>query len=392
MISSFLLYLIVTGLLVLSIPFVIRALAERDIIWTIVQEGQTKAVLMNGTFHHFLMSYEGFIFARQNRAEFPAYDDFPRNAKGKVVGEDGRVLRKQPRTYHDWDIVKGAPDEEHTNLHRSKLEARFPSLLENLRWVGIPPFAEVYVYNFRRSVLKDVGKPGEEPTRKPVIEEEERDYVDLRQLEIFTKVEKAETGEGEFVPLNIALLLTALVRNPYKFLFDAENAIILTVEQIESRTRRFVGTQSFIKFLSLGLPDADGDNKMSREEQTTQKFEVLSDANLGYIFDAILDEYGFEIRRVQIPKVDPGSELAKDLIEAATKLFVATQQALADEKRGEGLGKLYEQVRAAGGIEMYVWDQIRESSLTVLSGKEIMPAITVADVGNGTADDKESSS
>lgn len=181
MIWELILLAMVIILCFLNIYFVF---APRGWFFTIVPEGQCKAVMKMGKLEKFLIQWEGHTFDKQ------------------------------------WNVI---PGEEH-------------HLFGGLRWVGIPPFWEIYRYKFSWTGV-DVN--GEIVPHK----KEELDYVLLMEDVYWAKIEMAE--DKNLLPLDIELLITMRVINPYKALFRVQDWSEMIMNRIKPLFREYVGNITF---------------------------------------------------------------------------------------------------------------------------------------------------
>src|SRR4051812_28236868 len=100
------------------IAFVIRYLADNDVLFSYPKETTAKAFMRNGRVHRLVMAYKGKCF----RADLE------------------RGLNEPEK----WDVVPGDV----------KVGSRLP-LIKGIRWVGLPPFSEVYKYRFVWASLEE---------------------------------------------------------------------------------------------------------------------------------------------------------------------------------------------------------------------------------------------
>lgn len=341
--SGVFLGLVICGIALLAIlPFLtVYAFAQYNIFFTVVLEGQVRGIMVNDKFSRAIMSYEGYIFAHQDRVSYPNEDP--------------------------WDIV-----EDVRKVSLKQLRNLLPSFMRNIYWIGIWPFAQGYIYRFQWTRLEQtIGKDGE-VQNVPKFDDKLIDYVLVKDDIYITPVDRAETNEQ--IPLDIQLLLTLYVKNPYKALFRVQHWLESARNQIGARVRAFVGTKSYRELT----------NPEKSEVEAKAGEVLLSDEHLGGILKEIEKNWGVGCRRVQINKIDPGSDLAKNFIEASTILYVTEQKAKANEAEGRGLAArataLYQAVeKVPGGKEMFIAEAIRDSKIsTLVAGPGgVMPAITV---------------
>jgi hypothetical protein len=179
--------LVVGTLLALNIYYVF---APRGLFVTIVPEGQAKAIMRMGEFEKFLIQWKGRTFSYQEQGD------------------------------EKWTVKDG--EEFH--------------LFGGLRWVGIPPFWRIYDYKFSWTGI-DVN--GELVPHK----EEWLNYVLLLDDVYWAKIDMAE--DENLLPLDIELLITMRVVNPYKALFRVQNWSEMVMNRMKPLFREYVGNVGF---------------------------------------------------------------------------------------------------------------------------------------------------
>lgn len=299
---------------------IIRALADRNILVTYPLETTSKAIMRNGRLAFFVLAFKGHCFAGEIDHELP-----------------------EPKK---WDIVVGDAGPR-----------PWLPLLKGIRWVGLPPFSEVYKYRFSWASLEEqTGK--EDLAKKPVLSEKVIDYIFVRDDVYATKLEGAECSDN--IPLNATLLVGGRIVNPYKALFAIERWLEASLNVVDSRMRSFFGGKSYVELRAIAEAMRAGTGGTSTHELSNYFHEVMAE---------IKEKWGFEISFIQIYSVDPGSDLADEFIRATTKVYVAQQQRDADVALGDGLAardkKHFDAIaNIPNGPELFKWQSIRESGLT----------------------------
>lgn len=333
---------VVLGLLGLAILFLlyyatalmIRLLAERNLFWTLVEEGTAKAIMRNGRFTFCVMSYNGYRFAAD--APEPPLDEVEK-----------------------WAVVPFPPSAAATSR-------RYLPLLKNIRWIGLPPFSDAHGYRFSWTSLEE--REDDSGLKKNFhFKELPIDYILLQEDVYVSKIEEVECKDN--IPLDSVILVGGYIINPYKALFRVERWLEASLNLVGAKMRDFFGERTYAQLRQLAQPQG-GDMPA---EFATYFNQVIAE---------ILKDWGFKITFIRIHSIDPGSELAADFIRATTQLYVAEQKALADEAEGRGLAARDRQQLEAvskipGGIDMFKYKQIAESKLTtyVEGGAGVMPSI-----------------
>ena len=321
---------VIAALLVLTYylaALLIRKLAERNLFWTFVEEGTAKAIVINGRFTFCVMSFSGHMFA--------------------AVGPNPPAIQAD-----GWDIVTS----DDSVLHR-----RYLPLLRNVRWIGLPPFNDAYVYGFSWTSLEEEQKDEKDMKKKFHYSDKTIDYILIQDDIYVTQVKEAECKDN--IPLDAIILIGGRIVNPYKALFKVERWLESTANRVGADMRDLFGKKTYAQIRELSDTEANVFEKKT--------------------FDEVFNEWGFEILFVRVHSVNPGSELAKKFIEATTVTYVAEEKAKADEAEGRGKASRGKQhfeaiAKIAGGVEMFRWNKIAESKLTTyVEGWAAKPVVPV---------------
>ena len=333
---SGLIFLVLGGYYLFAL--IIRLLADNDILVTYPIETTAKAVVRNGQFSSFIMASHGTDFASTADSSLPEEDR--------------------------WEVIS-VPNQP-TRRHLP--------LLANIRWVGLPPFKDIYRYRFSWTSLEEKQLPGGKVSKEKVYTDKQIDYIFLRYDVYIAEMIEAECADN--IPLNATVLVGGKIINPYKALFKVERWLESTLNLVVSRMRSFFGTHTYADLRQI-------QEAMQAGSGPTHELSVYFQEQLA----EIRDKWGFEVTFIQIYSISPGSQLAQDFIQATTQKYVAQQQADARVEEGRGLvgrDKPHFEAMAAipGGFDMYKWDSIRQSGLTtyVESGGAI-PSIQVGGQG-----------
>ncbi len=364
-----------------------RGLAKNNLFFTLVNEGEAKAILQNQQFDHMVMAYQGH--------------DFRRNVPNDVAADT-------PDPTDDWDIVE-LPRYQNTDSVASHSRRGFVSaptrfivsLFRGLHWVGIPPFASVYKHTFSWTSFTEVPQADGTLLRTPVPVQKEGDdaldYILVQGDQYYTKVKEAECKDN--IPLDIELIIYGETVNPYKSLFRIEQWLEATTNMVAARMRDFVGSQTYVDLRETAI-----DSKGAVSDVDSVGVESEIDTYFKHTVTLIEKEYGFRISKIKIINVAPGSDLAEDFIRASTLIYVAEQNAtakiatakgdaeainvvaIAEAKRAKNV---YEAIRAAGGTDMYKFEQIAKSKLTTFVEGRGKKPVTAIPVGGQTPPDTQ---
>ena len=114
------------------------------------------------------------------------------------------------------------------------------------------------------------------------------------------------------VPLDIGILLTIRIINPYKALFRVQNWLEATQNQFKPVVISYVGKQEFEQLIQDKEQLGDAVHKILNESKIDQNVE---------------EDYGVHIKKVGFVKIDPTGDLKNQYQEAATKEWEAKKEA-----------------------------------------------------------------
>ncbi|MFA5318238.1 MAG: SPFH domain-containing protein [Patescibacteria group bacterium] len=297
----FLLVLAVGGIAnIVCLPFAIRLLAERNIIFTIVREGTAVAIMGAGDsgFQRFVSCF-----------------------RGKTLNQgtwDVRDVNIAPdKTWWQW-IVKFFG-------------------LSGVHYLGIPGMQSIHRYKFRWNSLLQSEQEGAQNAGgiyfKP--HDDWLRYILLQEDVYYARVESAE-DEG-MVPLNLDITLRVRIVNPYKALFVAQEWLEMTWAIVLPSLRRFISTKSW--------QELSGNLDQHEQDYTTS---IQGD------LDRLETTYGVKVEKFHVIRVQPGGTRATMYEEAATKAFEATAEAkkiriLAEAER-DRIKAIYGEVKEHGEL------------------------------------------
>lgn len=241
---------IVTGLLVVGVGgFLILyfVLAPRNLWFTFVEEGTAKIVFRAGKFKKALIQWEGWTFDE------------------------------------DWNVVSGR------EIHR----------FGGLRFYGWWPLDDIYTYEFSWTGIREDGRIV--PHEKELL-----DYVLLKEDVYWAKVEKAE--DKKLLPLDVELVLTIRVVNPYKALFAIEDWLEAAINRVRPSVRNAITADIYERLIKK--PEAVGE--MIYERLTAP----------GGLIEEVKERYGVDLRRTQVKDINP-PEGYRDL---TLKKFIAEKE------------------------------------------------------------------
>ncbi len=241
--------------------------------FTIVEEGTAKIVLYGKGFENLLIQWKGRSF-------------------------DSKT----------WDVV----------------EERKRHLLGGIRWYGFWPLWTIHKYRFRWKSPR--------PDGTIVDHDEVLNSVLLKDFVYAIEIKGAE--ERDKIPLDITLLLTVRVVNPYKALFKVQDWLELVMNRTAPLFREYVARHTYEELLS--------EEQAARVEKGLWQ-ELLKQNLIG----EFRDHYGVEIKEggIEMKDITPPPEYQR----VATKRFLGEREA---EARGaETTGALIQMLVQATGKE-----------------------------------------
>jgi len=325
---------------------ILDALADNDIFLTKVEPGQAKFIMRGGTFEEAIMGDRDRVFDHEwNIIKYLSGTKRSMEKQAKELGcgmtEDGRVQRKM-------------------------------KLLERLfgwRWVGLLRKVDEYHFTWTEVKQKD-GELSIEPR------EGDTKFMFVRAFTYGSILKELETADR--LPLNVVVLVTAMIINPVKARFRVDDWLQRIMGLIDTSSRRFVSENTYDRVLiEQRNPKSGSDHGEGESYEVGLWDTVLKDypceghaGNHDIDHDSYLEginfpdkkllkeiggddrciyfqKYGVLVDVVEILSIEFGGPNAAELVDAATAEYRAEQQAAATVKEAEGEAKALELV--AGG-------------------------------------------
>ncbi|MCD6178074.1 hypothetical protein J7K03_02410 [bacterium] len=228
--------LVVPLFFLLSFLIIYFYLAPRNLYFTFVREGTAKAIVRGGEVAQMLIQWKGHTL--------------------------------DPET---WEVIEGR-------------EPWHP--FGGLRYYGLWPIYDVYIYDFKWTGVTEDGKVESHP-------KETLDYILLKEDVYWAKVEKAE--DKNKLPLTLELLFTIQVVNPYKALFNIENWLEAVINRARAQTRNIITQKSYEHWIQ----DLASIGREITERIGKEEFE---------------ERYGIKIRKIEVKDINPPEEYRKATI------------------------------------------------------------------------------
>jgi SPFH domain / Band 7 family len=203
------------------LPILITWLAEENILYTTVEDGQAKIIMRGDDFDRCVMSYEGFHLNVPGHS-LPRYDN------------------EEP----DWEVLADNPfaPKGFYDL-RSAFEKKY-----GLYWVGYPWENKVYKYTFRWNETKTEAAGEDRGSESILPREAETDFVYVKDFTYVAVTHGAETKEG--LPTREQTNVTVRITNPYKALFRTEDWMRRVMSPTNRIAREYVASQGYKDLLA----------------------------------------------------------------------------------------------------------------------------------------------
>lgn len=228
-------------------------------------------------------------------------------------------------------------------------------VLGGLRFYGIWPISDVMTYKFKWTNITESGQV--------ISHNEVLDTMILKTDMYLINVEKAE--DADLVPLDLKVVVTARIVNPYKAMFVAQNWLEYVTNTVKTTVRNEMRKHCFVDLVRAG-----GENNTHFSSLGANIFAQMVTAKE---ISELENIYGIEVSKIRIEAIDPDSNLR----ELTLKKIIAEKQAEADIIEAQGKAKAFKEradawkeqgVQPATGLAL---ERMSESTLnyTLLGGK-----------------------
>ncbi len=303
-------YLIVTAisvafvLLVAAVgyfPFFLKWLAGENILFTTVREGTMKTIVRGKGFERFIMTFAGYHLNDPTESWYK---------------------QDQPK----WEVLY------HGNTEKDEKYDNRSALLKHLGlyWVGWPWANSVYVYAFEWNETYTDGEGKE----KVLPRAEATDFIYVADFTYAIVTDDAETKDR--LPTKELTLVTVAIRNAYRALFSGEDWMRRVTSAINRHVRNFVGGKDLQELIQTS-PSTDGTEFSKPIIELTERLPddlPVGDPNAKPPF-GLHGRYGVEIRTADLQTVELSGSAKEKHQEAATKVYVARQEAEATRLKGQ---------------------------------------------------------
>ncbi len=248
--------------------------APNNLFFTFVPEGRAKVVVKGDAFQRILIQWKGFSIRKDLEGGLGQIRD---------VG----------------DIVEGdAPQ-----------KGWFNSFFGGLKFYGFWPIEDIYLYDFTWTGIDPGGSP-----RKH--EKETLDYILLKEDVYYAEVLKAE--DKDLLPLDVKLILSIRVVNPYKALFRIQNWLEAVQGRIAPAVRNRITEKPYSEWIEPKRKDSA--TKTEGKDLADEIYRDLEEAGILRTFE---EDYGVKVNATEVREIDPGEELRN----ASLQEYLASREA-----------------------------------------------------------------
>jgi ribosomal protein L23 len=218
-------------------------LAPNNCFFTFVKEGTAKFVVRGDKFEKCLIQWEGYTF------------DYSKDHPEK------------------WNVIPGK--ERH--------------IFGGLRFYGLWPLFDIHIYKFRWTGVTEDGRIQQK--------EEWLDYILLKDDVYWCKIEQCE--DKNLLPLDLELLLTIAVVNPYKAHFNVQNWLETVINRMKPIIRAYITQNSYEEWIK------------KREALGEELRKTIDHAGLLGEFEKW---YGVKVKKVEVKEINPPREYREKTI------------------------------------------------------------------------------
>jgi len=354
-------------LVIIGLPIFLRWLATpttdekgnevgEEILVATVEEGRARIIEHNQKFRRCILSYANREFL------------------GKTPKGTAKGLHWNDPDF--WEVVPlNSPPTKYPKW--KKLLNR--SSYDGIHWMGLPRIARIPRYRMTWIQWGQEVHPDGSATqeKKAIPRNEIISHVLLQPDVYFVRIKSAESKDG--VRMDVDVLLTAHINNPYKARYWVEDWLEAITNQTEARGRDYVTDKETLQMITLAFDEAKTTISAGVSASTKKDFESFIKKSL----TRYRKEYGVTVSMVQIHSVEIAGEDTAKVREKLILPFLASMDAKkveidarAEANRIKTVAEAQKQAiqevlgtasRISGGLELFKWQQIGElKQLTTL--------------------------
>ena len=309
---------------IVAILIIYFSLASRNRWFTFVKEGTAKIVVLGDKVVDVLIQFKGYTL--DDDWNIILEDTWTKNGK--------TLIEKKDKLYEK--IGKKEVEVKKEEATEPRKEPWHP--LGGLRYYGFYPFKDIYGHEFRWTGVTEDNKPDPHPSeeeREKGILKEHLDYIMVKDDVYYAILEEAE--DVALLPLDLGLLFTIRIVNPYKALFKIENWLETVLNRSRTKVRNIITNKAYDDWIKNPEAIETGIKTKLKEKDFLEK--------------EFIDRYGVEIRAIEVKKINPPDECREATLKGRVAeydrkriLVEADAEAKRLERVGEGESKRIEKV------------------------------------------------
>lgn len=259
--------------------------APNNLFWTFVPEGRAKTIVRGDAFKKVLIQWQGHKLIEQ-------------------AAPDGSVDKG--------DVIE-SPTKK--------------SLFGGLKFYGYWPFDDVFVYDFSWTNLTESGEPKTHT-------KETLDYILLKDDVYLVEVKEAE--DKAMLPLDIQIILTIRILNPYKALFQIQNWLEAVKNRIEPAIRDCVTKNTF-------------ENWIAEPKDLGQRIFASLKKKNGIVAE-LRTRYGVDLRALGVRDVNPNGDFRGITVKKVTAEKERERILVEADAEKQRIEMVYQQVQRFGKV------------------------------------------
>lgn len=282
-----------------------------------------------------------FTFVPEGRAKIVVRGDAFKRAL--FQWEDHDLARHPSDSIELWDVVERPDQRRH--------------FWGGLRLYGLWPLDDIYLYGFAwTNVLQD-GTVQKHP--KQTI-----DYILVKVDVYWAQVKKAE--DKKMLPLDVELVLTIRVVNPYKALFRVQNWLETAINRIEPAVRDAITEDTY-------------ENWISKEKDLADR--IISDRETQELLKELRSSFGVEVMAIEVRSINPTTAELDEARKATLKKYLAEKErdaiVVTADAEGKRIKTVYDMVQRYGDLGRLVrtLEAVEKSPLAASLAVQAIPGL-----------------
>jgi hypothetical protein len=254
--------------------------------------------------------------------------------------------------------------------------------LGGFAFYGFSPFDKIFYHKENWTTIDENGDPEEHGMEEDGVTPKLRGYVYLGDSPYLLTLKGAEDSDS--VPIDVKMIVTARIKNPYKAYFNISDWKSAVLTKMKAPMRAIMGEYSFQQMVKTPNLKANGDLEKELAGLTPQDlnqldkvfFELLKKRGILQLFD---DNYGIEVKEVQIEELIPPEWLKEKILAVFTAKMNAAAKLIEDRNKAKIINfmmKAYMKFGDAGLFWRYM-ESMEKSNLSMSAsfGTNYLPGV-----------------